>query len=125
MSRGGGELPGWMRMLQEATPISAARLGFLLSGANPKVALLAVSGGLTIGAELAGLATEALSVLAFVLVACVTVAAPLIAYLLFGERVMPPLAHIRTWLERHNEALMALVLLVIGVALISTGLRHL
>lgn len=114
------EAPAWMRSLQEATPGRAVRLGLLLSAANPKVALLGLSGGLALGAELTSVLVP---LLVFVLIASVTVAAPLVAHLLLGERVLEPLGRARGWLERNNDAVMAVVLVVIGAMVISEGLQ--
>jgi hypothetical protein len=83
-------------------PPSALRLGLLLSAANPKIIVLSASGGLAIGS--AGLAgTSAIgTTLAFGLVASVTVASPLLAHIVLGERVLVPLGHVRTWLQRNT-----------------------
>lgn len=111
--------PAWMRSLQQAAPGRAVMLGALLSAANPKVGVLALSGGITIGS---GSDAAVLPVLGFVVLASATVAAPLLAYLLLGERVLRPLAAARGWLERNNDAVMAVVLAVIGMLLIAKGL---
>ncbi len=38
------ELPQWMASISGATPLGAARMGVLLSAANPKILLLVVAG---------------------------------------------------------------------------------
>lgn len=124
--RGGeAEPPGWMRTLQDATPRRALGLGLVLSLANPKILLLAVAGGLTVGAETVGPVAEVLAVLAFTAVASLTVAAPLAAYVVGGSRVLEPLARMRDWLERNNDAVMAVVLVVLGALLAVKGVQGL
>jgi threonine/homoserine/homoserine lactone efflux protein len=115
------ETPSWMASLETATVSSAARLGLLLSAANPKVLLLAGAGGLAIGsAELTSTRTLVAALL-FVVVASVSVALPLLLHLLLGERVLRPLGRAKDWLAAHNSAVMAVVITAIGVALVVKG----
>jgi threonine/homoserine/homoserine lactone efflux protein len=121
--RGDTAMPGWMARIGEARPRDAARLGMLLSLANPKVLLLAVSAGLAIVGSGAvpgqGLLRAALL---FTAGAATTVALPLAVHLLAGPRVLQPLGRARGALVRHNGAIGAAVLAVIGLALLSKGL---
>lgn len=119
--RNSAETPAWMAGLAAYTPFKSLRLGVLLSLANPKVLLLAAAGGLS----LAGADGLWLPTLAFALVASLTVAAPLLAYLLAGDRVMAPLQHARDWLVRHNGVIVACVLALIGLKLLLAGLATL
>lgn len=119
------ELPAWMRSIQDATPGRAARLGLVLSTANPKVLLLAVAGGLSIGSEVDGAGPQGVAVLVFTLVASSTVAAPLLAHVLAGERALAPLRRMNGWLERNHAAVMAVVVLLIGALLLVKGLQEL
>lgn len=116
-----GDAPGWMRSLDDSTPGSAARLGVLLSAANPKILLLTAAAGLTIAdAGLTGFAT-ALTVVVFTLAGSVTVVLPVVTYLVLGERARGPLLRAEGWLVRHNATIMAVVVLVIGVVLVVNG----
>lgn len=115
------ELPGWMQSIQDATPARAVRLALVLSVANPKVVLLAAAAGLDIGtADLAPAGTLATTV-AFTLLASVSVAAPVLAFALVGARVLPPLEKAKDWLVRNNAAVMATVIIVIGLVLLKNG----
>ena len=115
------EEPAWMRSISTATPASAVRLALLLSAANPKVLLLAAAGGLAIGADDFTARGDVAAVVVFTLVASVSVAVPVLAYTLLGERVLGPLGAARDWLVRHNAAVMAVVLVVIGALLLVKG----
>lgn len=119
------EAPGWMSSLASATPGSAGRLGLLLSLANPKILLLSVAAGLSIGAAEVSAVVAALTVVAFTLAGSVSVGLPLLAHLLLGERATAPLERARDWLVAHNATVMALVVLVIGVVLLTEGLAGL
>jgi threonine/homoserine/homoserine lactone efflux protein len=115
--------PKWMQSLQTSTPRKAARLGFLLSAANPKILLLAGSAGIAIGAAAESGASTALTVLGFSVVASLSVALPVVLYLVGGVKVLTPLGKARNWLERNNAAVMAVVIFVIGVVLVSKGVQ--
>jgi threonine/homoserine/homoserine lactone efflux protein len=119
------EAPGWMRALDDATPASAARLGALLSGANPKILLLTAAAGLTIAAaDLTPVAT-AVTVVGFALLGSLSVALPIVVHLVLGERAQPPLLRAKEWLTAHNATIMAVVVLIIGGLLLSNGISAL
>jgi len=115
------ESPAWMRSLESAGPRSAARTALLLSAVNPKVLLLAAAGGLAIGSSSSGWAADATAVLGFTVVASVSVAVPVLLFLVRGERILRPLAVVRDWLESHSSTLMAIVITVIGLAMLLKG----
>ncbi len=125
---GGGtkaESPAWMAALGDYTPRRSARLGLLLAVANPKVLLLVLAGGVAIGAAELGPARAALAALAFSAVAALAVALPVLARLMFGRRVERPLDAARRWLEAHNDAVVAVVLVALGVMLVLKGAQGL
>ncbi|MGO4784724.1 GAP family protein [Cryobacterium sp. W22_MBD10_FK3] len=115
-------LPAWMGRVEGSTPAGAVRLAFLLSVANPKELLLGVGAGITIGS--AGLPVAATLTVAagYTVIACASVAAPVVAFVVAGERIRGRLDDARAILVRHNAAIMSVVLLVIGAALIGGGL---
>lgn len=113
--------PAWMARISDATPRRAFRLAVILALANPKVLLLTVAAGLAIGsAELTG-AETIVAIAVFTVVASLTVLVPLGLYLVLGERMLRPLSAARDWLERNNAAVMAVVLVVIGLQLVLKG----
>ena len=115
------EVPGWMRSLEEATPGSALRFGVLASGPNPKVALLAVAGGFSLGADTDGLGRELGLVVAFTAVATSTAVVPVLAHLAYGQRALRALGRVKDWLVAHLDAVLGAVLVVIGLALLWKG----
>ena len=119
------ETPGWLATLQQAGPATAARYGFLLSAANPKVLVLAAGGGLVLGAVPGGAATSLALILAFTVVAAVAVAVPVVLYLLLGDRMVPPLRAAEQWLSRHTSSITAIVIGLIGVIVALEGFRGL
>ncbi len=43
-----------------------------------------------------------------------TVALPLLAHALFGDRILQPMGSVRDWLIAHNNTVMAVVIVAIG-----------
>lgn len=117
--------PSWMSSLETATPASAFRLGLLISAANPKVLLLALAGGLSIGDAVTGGSATAVAVVAFSLLAAAAVLAPLTLFTVVGTRILVPLGRAKDWLVAHNATVMAAVLVVIGLLLLVKGIRGL
>jgi Na+/melibiose symporter-like transporter len=116
-------MPKWMSAIDSMTVAKALGLGFLLAAVNPKNLLMAASAGLIIGG--AGLVFGqglALVIIIFVLLAACTVVIPVIGYLIASARLAGPLDRLRGWLVENNSTIMAVLLLVIGVAVIGKGI---
>ena len=116
------EPPKWMAGIDSFSPVKALTLALLLAGVNPKNLLLAAGAG----AAVAGLAlptNEAVvSLLAFVIIASLTIAVPVVYYLVGGEAARTRLDTVKEWLALHNDAVMTVLFLVLGVNLISKGI---
>ena len=93
-----------------------------LSLANPKVLLLAIAGGLAIGAAGDGWLHGLSRVLAFTLLASTSVAAPWLAFLVAPDRAMPVLDRLRAWLQAHANAIMAVVFVALGLLLLGKSI---
>ena len=117
--------PAWLETIQQSTPRSALRLAVLLTVANPKVVLLAVAGGLEIGATSLTPTQSLAIVVGFALIASMSVAVPVLAFAVAGDSVLPPLARAKDWLITHNSAVMAVVFVVIGLVLLKNGIAGL
>ncbi len=114
--------PTWMAGIDSFSPVKALTLALLLAGVNPKNLLLAAGAG----AAVAGLAlptTEAVvSLVVFVIIASLTIAAPVIYHLVGGAAARTRLDAVKEWLAVHNDAVMTVLFLVLGVNLISKGI---
>lgn len=117
--------PRWMSMIDTLTPVRAAGLGFALVTVNPKNLLLVLSGAVTIAAATPVPLVQLVALLVFTVVGSLGVSAPLLASLLLGERATVPLQRFKAWMMRNNASIMALVLLVLGVAVIANGVAKL
>jgi threonine/homoserine/homoserine lactone efflux protein len=119
------ELPGWMSAVEGSSPAKSFRLALILSLANPKELLLNIGAGLTIGdAALAMGPTIGVAGI-YTVIACLSVAGPVVAFAVAAQRMRAPLESARAWLVRNNAAIASVVLLVIGAVLIGGGLGDL
>lgn len=119
------ELPKWMAGIDALRPGKALAFGVLLAGVNPKNLILAVAAASGL-AQLGLSTTDAVvSLIAFVVVGSLTIAAPVLYYLLGGDRAKDRLDELKGWLALHNAAVMAVLFLVFGVDLISKAIAPL
>ena len=116
------KMPKWMAGIDALTPPKALGLGLLLAGVNPKNLMLAIAAGA--GLAQLGLSTgDAVgSLIVFVVIASLTIAGPVIYYLLGGDSAKVRLDEMKHWLAVHNDAVMAVLFLVFGAKLIADGL---
>jgi hypothetical protein len=116
------EMPGWMDTIDDFGAGKSAGMGAFLSGLNPKNLALTAAAAATIAA--AGLTTgEQIGALAiFVAIASVTVAAPVLVYLIMGDRVQGGLNSLKGWLIANNNTVMAVLFVVFGAKLIGDGI---
>jgi hypothetical protein len=119
------EALGWMQGLGEADPPAAFRLGLVLSAANPKVVVLAAAAGLAAGGLPLGPGELVVVSMTFTAVASVSVATPVVLHLVLGPRVEAPLGATRDWLLLNSSAVVAVVLLVLGILLVVKGIGEL
>jgi Sap, sulfolipid-1-addressing protein len=119
------EMPKWMAGVDTLTPAKAFGLGLLLAGINPKNLILTI-GAATGLAQLKLSTTDVVvSLIVFVVVASLTIAGPVIYYLLGGEKAKSVLDEMKEWLRLHNNAVMAVLFLVFAVDLIAKGIPSL
>jgi threonine/homoserine/homoserine lactone efflux protein len=119
------KLPKWMGALDGATPGRSALLSLALSIGNPKELLLNIGAGLAIGNVALPIGPTIGAVAVYTVIACATVAAPVVAVLVAAERVRVPLESSRAWLVRNNAVIMSGILLIIGAVLIGGGIGEL
>ena len=119
------KLPGWMAAVDHMTPVRALLLAAALAAVNPKNLALCLAGGVTIGSAAITTSQTVLAAVAFVLIASSSVVVPVGGYLLARERMAEPLDRLRDWLTANNAVVMAVLLLVIGVAIVGKGLAGL
>jgi threonine/homoserine/homoserine lactone efflux protein len=116
------EMPKWMASIDSLAPGKAFGLGVLLAGLNPKNLLLSVGAGA--GLAQVGLSTTdaVVSLIVFVIVGSLTIAGPVVYYLVGGDSAKVQLDSMKGKLAVHNAAVMTVLFLVFGVDLIAKGL---
>ena len=64
------------------------------------------------------------SLIVFVAVGSLTIAGPVVFYLTGGDRAKTQLGSAKEWLSAHNDAVMTVLFLILGVNLIAKGIRR-
>lgn len=119
------ESPAWMRSFATITPARAGVTGTALAVLRPDVSLICVPAGLAIGASGLGASGDWVAAAFFVAIAASSVAIPILAYAAAGHRLDDALARLKEWMDRNNAALLAVVLVVIGVMVLYNGIHDL
>ena len=119
------ESPAWMRSFATITPVRAAITGAVLVVIRPDVLLICVPAGLAIGAGGLGAAGDWIAAGFFVAVAASTVAIPVLAYAAAGHRLDDAMGRLKDWMDKNNAALLAGILVVIGLMVLYNGIHAL
>jgi threonine/homoserine/homoserine lactone efflux protein len=115
-------MPKWMQAIDTFTTGKSLGFGVLLSGVNPKNLEMTIAAATTIAqTDISG--GEAAGTLAiFILVGSLSILAPVFIYFALGSRAATILDELKTWMAAHNAAIMAVLLLVLGVKLIGDAI---
>lgn len=116
--RGGGDAePGWMRAMSSLTRARAFVLAFALGSVNPKNLVIAVSAAAVVVEATPEIPTQIVAMVAFVAVASLGVATPVVAVTVAGERAAEPMGRFVRWFGRHSGVVLGAVLAVIGIGI--------
>ena len=119
------ESPAWMRSFATITPARAAITGAVLVVIRPDVLLICVPAGLAIGGSGKDVVDDWIAAAFFVAIAASTVAIPVLAYAAAGHRLDDAMARLKDWMDKNNAALMAAILVVIGLMVLYNGIHAL
>jgi threonine/homoserine/homoserine lactone efflux protein len=97
-------------------------MGLMLAVANPKNIMLVASAGLMIAAADLRTAGVLVTVIVFVVLATLSIGGPYFAHRVSPEGVERPLRQARDWLVGNSAAILATLLLVIGVKIIGKAI---
>ena len=111
-----------MAAIDRFTPLETLGLGLALSAANPKNAPLTISAGASISSAGITVPQQIATLAIFVIIASLGVLAPLVVYLIMGERAKKMLGSWRDWAAQHNVAVMAVLFFVLGAKLIGDAI---
>lgn len=117
--------PKWLTSMTSAGPGRAFITAIVLSVANLKVFAMCAAAGAAIGTAALGRTGAWQAVAVFTVIAASSVALPVLGYLVAGERLDEPLNRLKVWMEDNHSALMGVILVVIGAALLYKGIHAL
>jgi hypothetical protein len=117
--------PKWMSSFARITPGRAAVTAMVLVVVNPKVLFMCAAAGLAIGTQGVGRTGAALNVVYYVAIAAATVALPILAYAVSGDRLDRPLVRLKDWMEAQHATLVAGILVILGLLVLYKGIHGL
>ncbi|MFJ7911905.1 GAP family protein [Kitasatospora sp. NPDC096204] len=116
------QLPKWMAAIDGFTPIKVFGLALLFSAGNLKNAPLTIAAGASISSSGLPVPQQVGTLAIFVVIASLGVLAPLVVYLVMGERAKSILGNWRDWAAQHNIAVLAALFFVLGLKLLGDGI---
>jgi hypothetical protein len=117
--------PGWLRTFSKLTPLRAALTGAALAPLRPEVLILSAAAGLAIGTERLSVPAAVTVGAIFVVISASTVAIPILAFVGAGDRLDDALERLKAWMEKNHGAMMAVILVVIGLIVLYNGIHAL
>jgi len=100
-------------------------MAVLFSALNPKNLVFIIGGATVISQFDLPAGDEAVTWAVFTLIATTGVAVPMVIYLVMGDRAAATLDGLKTWMARNNTAVVAVLLVIIGVKLIGDSISGL
>lgn len=116
------EMPRWLSALDDFSAAKALGLGLLLTVPNPKNLGLTVAAAASIGGAGLDAGEEAVALVVFVVIASLTIAVPVVAFLVAGDRATPALTAVREWLTANSATVMTVLFLVLGAKVLGDGI---
>ena len=116
------QTPQWVTRIKRIRPVGAVAVGVALTVVNVKVLLMCAASGFAIGAaRLSGIG-DSVAVGYFTALAGSTAAFPILAYLAWSHQVDRQLVRFGNWMQRRQTHITAVLLVLIGIALLYNGI---
>jgi hypothetical protein len=119
------KLPRWMQALDRLNVGTALGFGTVYAGGNVKNLPLIFAAATIIGAANIATSEQIVATTVFALLCTLGPGLPALVYLSGGDHAKKTLNEWKTWLELHNSAIMAVLLLFFGVKFLGDGLAGL
>lgn len=116
-------MPKWLTSMTSLRPTRAFLTGILLTVANLKVLLMCAAAGVAIGTAALGRSQSWAAVAVFTAIGTSSVAVPVLAYLVAGERLDEPLTKLKKWMEDNHAGLIGGIIVVIGLMVLYKGIH--
>jgi len=117
--------PAWLTKMTSIGPGRAFVTAIVLVVINPKVLFMCAAAGLAIGSAGLGTTGAWTADAVFTAIAASSVALPVLAYLVGGERLDEPLTKLKNWMEAQHATLVAVILVVLGLMVLYKGIHGL
>lgn len=118
-------MPRWMRSFAALSPVRAGVAGAVLVPLRPEVLILCAAAGLAVGNSSLSAGAQLVAAAIFVVLAASTVAVPILVYVGAGDRFDDALERLKAWMEANHDAMLAVILLLIGLIVLYNGIRAL
>lgn len=115
-------MPKWMESIDQFTPPKALGLGLVFSAVNPKNLGLTISAAASIGGAGLSSGDEAVALVVYVVIASLTIGAPVILNLVMGSKATHTLTEMKEWLTDNNATVMTVLFLVLGTKVLGDGI---
>jgi threonine/homoserine/homoserine lactone efflux protein len=118
-------MPKWVAAVDDFSPRGSLGLGGLLSGANPKNLALTLAAAASIAQAELDTDRTAVAGAGFVFVGSLSVAGPVILFLVAPNRAARPLDAVKDFMTAHNTAIIVVLGLLLGARLAGSGIADL
>jgi hypothetical protein len=112
---------GWLDRVATVSPAVTGGLGLAFAIANPKILVACAAAGLAIGTSALGPTGRGFAVAYFVVLAGSTTALPVVAHLVAATRLDRSLERLRQWIQRRQNEISAVALVLIGLVMVASG----
>lgn len=110
--------PRWMQAIDQFTPIKSFIIALSLVTINAKNTVIDIATGALI-AHTANTPTEGFAALTiFAIISSITIAIPVIAYLLFGKALSRTLASLKKWFIYNSATILSILFFILGAELL-------
>lgn len=117
--------PGWLRSMTSLGPGRAAATSVVLVVVNVKVLFMCAAAGVAIGTSGLGYTGAWTALAIFTAISVSSVALPVLTYQVAGDKLDEPLTKLKNWMEEQHAALVAGILIVLGLMVLYKGIHAL
>jgi Sap, sulfolipid-1-addressing protein len=117
--------PSWMSAVDNYSLLSAAGSGAFFSAIYPKNLILTAAAASDLATRAPGGGPDIGAYALFIVVGSVTIAGPILLYMIIGRKIDPALARMKSWLTAHDKQIILAILLFFGAKLAIGGIYEL
>lgn len=113
------KMPKWMQTIETLSPWMAFVIAFSLVTINAKNTVIDITTGIIIGQATTTVTQTLTAILIFTSMASITIAVPVFAFLLMGNKLNDTLQKTKTWFIYNSPVILLVLFLILGVDLLS------